>query len=111
MALEFICRKIGMTQLFTESGECIPVTVLEAGPNRVVQLKTEEKDGYSAVQIGYGERRPSRTPKPERGHFEKAGVAPQRELRESRLRPRRSPNTKWARRSRPTSSARASAST
>ena len=85
MALEFICRKIGMTQLFTESGECIPVTVLEAGPNRVVQLKTEEKDGYSAVQIGYGERRPSRTPKPERGHFEKAGVAPQRVLRESRL--------------------------
>ena len=46
MALEFICRKIGMTQLFSESGECIPVTVLEAGPNRVVQLKTEEKDGY-----------------------------------------------------------------
>ena len=85
MALEFICRKIGMTQLFTESGECIPVTVLEAGPNRVVQLKTEEKDGYSALQIGYGERRPSRTPKPERGHFEKAGVAPQRELRESRI--------------------------
>ncbi len=85
MALEFICRKIGMTQLFTESGECIPVTVLEAGPNRVVQLKTEKKDGYSALQIGYGERRPSRTPKPERGHFEKAGVAPQRVLRESRI--------------------------
>ncbi len=85
MALEFICRKIGMTQLFTESGECIPVTVLEAGPNRVVQLKTEETDGYSALQLGYGERRPSRTPKPERGHFEKAGVAPQRVLRESRL--------------------------
>jgi large subunit ribosomal protein L3 len=85
VALEFLCRKIGMTQLFTESGECIPVTVLEAEPNRVVQKKTEEKDGYSAVQLGYGERRPSRTSKPERGHFEKAGVAPQRWLRESRL--------------------------
>ena len=85
MALEFLCRKIGMTQLFTESGECIPVTVLEAEPNRVVQKKTEEKDGYSAVQLGYGERRSSRTPKPERGHFEKAGVAPQQWLRESRL--------------------------
>lgn len=82
-----MCRKIGMTQLFSESGECIPVTVLEAGPNRVVQRKTVETDGYSALQLGYGERRPRRTPKAERGHFEKAGVAPQRILRESRLAP------------------------
>jgi len=80
-----MCRKIGMTQLFSESGECIPVTVLDAAPNRVVQKKTEERDGYSALQLGSGERRPSRTPKAERGHFAKAGVAPQRTLRESRI--------------------------
>ena len=85
MALEFLCRKIGMTQLFSDTGECIPVTVLEAGPNRVVQVKTEEKDGYSALQLGFGDRRLKRTSKPERGHFEKAGTAPQRMLRESRL--------------------------
>lgn len=85
MAIEFLCRKIGMTQLFTDSGECIPVTVLEAGPNKVVQKKTEEKDGYSAIQLGYGEKRPSRTPKGQQGHFEKAGVAPQQALKESRL--------------------------
>jgi large subunit ribosomal protein L3 len=87
VAIEFMCRKIGMTQLFTDSGECIPVTVLEAGPNRVVQKKSDEKDGYTALQIGYGEKRPSRTPKPMQGHFEKAGVAPQRWLRESRVTP------------------------
>jgi len=84
-----MCRKIGMTQLFSETGECIPVTVLDAAPNRVVQKKTEERDGYSALQLGFqlgfGERRPSRTTKALRGHCEKAGVAPQRWLRESRL--------------------------
>ena len=80
-----MCRKIGMTQLFSETGECIPVTVLDAGPNRVIQKKSEERDGYSALQLGYGERRPSRTPKAERGHFAKAGVAPQRALQESRI--------------------------
>lgn len=87
MAIEFLCRKIGMTQIFSETGECIPVTVLEAGPNRVVQKKSVETDGYTAVQLGSGERRPSRTPKGLRGHFEKAGVAPQRLLRESRITP------------------------
>jgi len=80
-----MCRKIGMTQLFSETGECIPVTVLDAAPNWVVQKKVEERDGYSALQLGAGERRPSRTPKPERAHFEKAGVAPQRYLEESRV--------------------------
>jgi large subunit ribosomal protein L3 len=85
VAIEFMCRKIGMTQLFSESGECIPVTVLDAVPNRVVQKKTEERDGYSALQLGSGERRPSRTPKAERGHFAKAGIAPQRYLEESRI--------------------------
>jgi len=87
VAIEFLCRKLGMTQIFAEGGECIPVTVLEAGPNRVVQVKTPEKDGYSAVQLGYGQRRSSRVRKSERGHFEKAGVAPGIALRESRLTP------------------------
>ena len=85
MALELLCRKIGMTQIYSDSGECIPVTVLEAGPNTVIQKKTADKDGYDALQLGYGERRPSRTSKPAAGHFEKAGVAPTRVLCESRL--------------------------
>ena len=90
MAIEFMCRKIGMTQLFMESGESIPVTVFDAGPNRVVQKKTLERDGYTAVQLGYGERRPQRTRKPMAGHFEKAGVGPQQHLRESRIEPEES---------------------
>jgi large subunit ribosomal protein L3 len=90
VSIEFMCRKIGMTQLFTDSGEAIPVTVFDAGPNRVVQKKTLERDGYTALQIGYGERRPQRTQKPLRGHFEKAGVGPQQHLRESRIEPEES---------------------
>jgi large subunit ribosomal protein L3 len=90
VAIEFMCRKIGMTQLFTDSGEAIPVTVFDAGPNRVVQKKTLERDGYTALQIGYGERRPQRTQKPLRGHFEKASVGPQQHLRESRIEPEES---------------------
>lgn len=85
MAIEFLCRKVGMTQLFTESGDCIPVTVLDAQPNRVVQVKTPEKEGYAALQLGAGQRSPGRTPKAQRGHFEKAGVAPARHVRESRV--------------------------
>jgi large subunit ribosomal protein L3 len=85
MAIELLCRKIGMTQIFDEAGACIPVTVLEAGPNVVVQKKTPESDGYTAVQLGFGERRPSLFSKAERGHFEKAQVAPKRHLVESRL--------------------------
>jgi large subunit ribosomal protein L3 len=80
-----MCRKVGMTQIYNDSGECIPVTVLEAGPNTVIQKKTAEKEGYDALQIGYGDRRPSRTSKPAAGHFQKAGVAPKRSLRESRV--------------------------
>ncbi|MCG8591958.1 MAG: 50S ribosomal protein L3 [Proteobacteria bacterium] len=74
-----------MTQIFAETGECIPVTVLAAGPNTVVQTKTEETDGYSAVQLGFGERKASRTTSAQQGHFEKAGVAPKQHLKESRL--------------------------
>ena len=84
MALELLCRKIGMTRIFTETGESVPVTVLEAGPNRVVPIKTPERDGYSALQLRYGARRPSRTSRPAGGHFQRAGVAPQRWPRPSR---------------------------
>ena len=87
MAIEFMCRKIGMTQLFTESGESIPVTVLDAAPNRVVQIKTEEKDGYSALQLGFGEKRAKNTTGPLRGHYAKSNVPPQRFLKESRVTP------------------------
>jgi len=85
VSLELFCRKIGMTQIYNDTGECIPVTVLEAGANTVIQKKVEDKDGYDALQIGYGERRPAGTPKPLLGHFQKAGVSPKRHVRESRL--------------------------
>lgn len=85
MALELFCRKIGMTQIFNDSGECVPVTVLEAGPNTVVQTKTDPTDGYHALQVGYGDIRPTRTTKAAVGHFQKAGVAPKRFVRESRV--------------------------
>ena len=85
MAIEFICRKIGMTQYFNEAGECIPVTVLDAQPNRVVQKKTPETDGYAALQLGFGERKATRTTKALKGHFEKAKVGLQRVLKESRV--------------------------
>ena len=85
MAIEMMCRKIGMTQLFNEAGVCEPVTVLEAGPNVVVQKKTAEKDGYTAAQLGFGQRRASLFSKAELGHFEKGSVGPQRHLHESRL--------------------------
>lgn len=85
MAIELLCRKIGMTRVFDEAGEAIPVTVLEAGPNIVVQKKTPETDGYTALQLGFGDRRESLFTKPQKGHFEKAGVAPKRHLRESRI--------------------------
>jgi large subunit ribosomal protein L3 len=87
VAIELLCRKIGMTQIFAEDGECIPVTVLEAGPNTVVQKKTEDRDGYTALQLGFCERRPSRMSRPLAGHFQKANVATKRWLRESRISP------------------------
>ena len=85
MAIELLCRKIGMTRLYTDEGESIPVTVLEASPNTVVQRKTPEKDGYTALQLGYGERRRKTLSKPRLGHFDKAGVSPKRYLCESRV--------------------------
>ena len=80
-----IGKKIGMTQIFDEKGNMIPVTVIEAGPCAVVQKKTTENDGYEAVQIGYGDKKVSRVNKPMAGHFNKAGVAPKRVLKEFRL--------------------------
>ncbi|MGB9779932.1 50S ribosomal protein L3 [Caldanaerobacter sp.] len=78
-------RKHGMTQIFDEKGEVIPVTVIEAGPCVVVQKKTEDKDGYNAIQVGFGDISEKRVNKPLLGHFKKAGVAPKKYLREFRL--------------------------
>ena len=85
MAIELLCRKIGMTQIFEESGVAVAVTVLDASPNLVVQKKSAEKDGYTALQLGFGDRRPSGLDKARQGHFQKAGVAPKRHLAESRI--------------------------
>ena len=80
-----IGRKVGMTQVFEDSGKAVPVTVIQAGPCPIVQLKTQEKDGYQAVQLGFGEQKESRMNSPKRGHFAKAGVAPAFVLREFRV--------------------------
>lgn len=83
MAVQAILgRKIGMTQIFDETGQAIPVSVIEAGPCVVTQVKTPEKDGYVAVQVGFGEVSPKRVNKPMKGHFKKANVSPLRYLRE-----------------------------
>ena len=78
-------KKIGMTQIFAEDGTLVPVTVVEAGPCSVVQKKTVETDGYSAVQVGFGEKKEKNVNKPMKGHFAKAGVAPKRYLKEFKL--------------------------
>ena len=80
-----IGRKVGMTQIFEESGEAVPVTVIEAGPCPIVQLKTQEKDGYQAIQLGFGKQKEGRTNKPKQGHLAKAGVEPTFVLREFRV--------------------------
>ena len=72
--LGLVGRKIGMTRIFTEDGESIPVTVLEVSGNRVTQVKTEETDGYNAIQVAFGSKKPSRVSKPLSGHYAKAGV-------------------------------------
>ena len=74
MSLGLIGRKVGMTRVFTEEGESIPVTVLEVKPNRVTQIKTPDSDGYTGLQVAYGERRSSRVSKALAGHYAKAGV-------------------------------------
>ena len=80
-----IGKKIGMTQIFNEEGKVIPVTVIEAGPCVVSQVKTEETDGYNGIQLGFGAIKESKVNKPERGHFTKANIAPARYLREFRV--------------------------
>lgn len=82
-----IGRKVGMTQIFDEKGAVIPVTVIEAGPCPVVQVKTVETDGYNAVQLGFGGVKESKVNKPEQGHFKKAGVTATKHLREFRTCP------------------------
>ena len=80
-----IGKKVGMTQIFDEKGMIIPVTVIEAGPCVVSQVKTEETDGYNSIQLGFGAIKESKVNKPERGHFTKANIAPARYLREFRV--------------------------
>ena len=80
-----IGKKIGMTQIFDETGKVVPVTVVEAGPCVVVQKRTVENDGYAALQLGYGDVKVQRVNKPMKGHFDKADVACKKELKEFRL--------------------------
>ncbi len=80
-----IGKKVGMTQVFDEKGNVVPVTVIEAGPCVVVQKKTAETDGYTAVQLGFGDVSAKRVNKPMKGHFDKADVAPKKTLREFRF--------------------------
>ena len=85
MKKALIGKKLGMTQIFDENGTVIPVTVLEAGPCVVAQVKTLENDGYEAVQLGFGEVKENKLNKPEKGHFAKANVTAKKHLREFRL--------------------------
>lgn len=85
MAKGILAKKLGMTQIFTAEGRLLPVTVLEAGPCRILQVKTVENDGYSALQIGFGPKRKKHVTKPMQGHFDKSGAQPVRFIRELRL--------------------------
>ena len=85
MAKGILGKKIGMTQIFEADGRLIPVTVVEAGPCVVVQNKTEETDGYNAVQLGFGEVKEKHMTRPMKGHFDKAGVTPVKFVKELRL--------------------------
>ena len=85
MALGLIGRKIGMTQVFSEEGEVLPVTVIEAGPCIVVTKKTDEKNGYKAIQVGFGNQKESRVSLPLRGQFKKASLPPCQVLKEFRI--------------------------
>ena len=80
-----IGKKLGMTQIFDEQGKVIPVTVIEAGPCVVAQVKTVETDGYTAIQLGFGDVKESKINKPEKGHFAKSKLTPKKHLREFRL--------------------------
>jgi large subunit ribosomal protein L3 len=96
MRLGLVGKKCGMTRIFTESGESIPVTVVEVQPNRITQIKTEDNDGYRAVQVTTGQKRNSRVSKGLAGHFAKAGVEAGNVIREFRLREDQLPDAKMA---------------
>jgi large subunit ribosomal protein L3 len=83
--LGLLGRKVGMMRIFTDDGDAVPVTVLDVSNNRVTQIKTAETDGYSAIQVAFGERKASRVTKPEAGHLAKAGVEAGEILREFRV--------------------------
>ena len=85
MSKAILGRKLGMTQIFTEEGQVVPVTVIESGNNVVIQSKTVESDGYNAVQLGFGEIKEKHLTKPLKGRFDKAGVDPVKFIREMRL--------------------------
>ena len=85
MSLGLVGRKVGMTRVFTDDGNAIPVTVVDVSNNRVTQIKTADTDGYSAVQVAFGKRRQNRVSKPAAGHFAKAGVEAGRLLHEFRV--------------------------
>jgi large subunit ribosomal protein L3 len=87
MSLGLVGRKVGMTRVFTDEGDAVPVTVVDVSNNRVSQVKTPDTDGYAAVQLTYGRRRPIRVIKPAAGHFAKAGVEAGSVLREFRISP------------------------
>jgi len=87
MSLGLVGRKVGMTRLFTDDGDAVPVTVVDVSNNRVTQIKTPETDGYAAVQVAFGKRRASRVSKPAAGHFAKAGVEAGHVLSEFRVEP------------------------
>ena len=85
MKKAILATKVGMTQIFNEDGALVPVTVLQAGPCVVTQVKTADNDGYSAVQVGFVDKREKLVSKPQKGHFDKAGVSYKRYVREFRL--------------------------
>lgn len=85
MKKAIIGKKIGMTQIFDETGKVIPVTAIEAGPCVIAQIKTVETDGYDAVQLGFGDVKINKVNKPVKGHYEKANITPKKHLREFRL--------------------------
>lgn len=85
MTKAILARKVGMTQVFSDEGRVIPVTVLEAGPCHVIQVKNEETDGYNSIQIGFMEKKERRVNKPLKGHFKKGSVKPVRYVREFRV--------------------------
>ena len=85
MSIGILGKKLGMSQFFDEEGKSIPVTLIEAGPCRITQLKSEATDGYTAVQLGFGETREKLVNKPAKGHLAKSGEAPLRHLKEYRL--------------------------